>query len=148
MMIEEAAVNNVSATKPDLSASIVTVQDGKNIWEDYFSVSAIKAGYFKGEDINGQTVIVQTLDAKLEQEVRQATGKKLPDLYIYLETLEEGEKVWTEILVAWQGKKQGYFTGKNSDGNSVVIQTRAVKESYLKQLPLKRVTPVDLGEII
>lgn len=143
-MIEETTVTKVLEAKPDLTASIITIQNGKNVWENYFSVSAVKKGYFKGEDVNGQIIIVQTLEAKLEQEGRQPTGKHLPDLYIYLETLEEGGKVWTEILVAWQGKKQGYFTGKDNDGNSVVIQTRDVKEAYLKQRPQKRVTPVDL----
>ena len=98
-MTEHFTPHGQSDTKPDLTASIITPLDGKNVWEDYFALwQTAKTGFSKGVDINGQTIVALTLDAKLEMEGRTASGNRLPDLYIYIETIDEdGEKVWTAV---------------------------------------------------
>jgi hypothetical protein len=143
-MTEELTMTGKSDTKPDLSADTITKLDGKSIWEAYFAVWIVREGYFKGVDVNGQTIIVQTLAAKLKQEGREASGNRLPDLYTYLETIEDGEKVWTEDCVLWKSKKEGYFTGKNADGVDVVVQTREAKEALSGKRKPKQVKAIDL----
>lgn len=136
-------------TKPDLTAKVVSKDGDKAIWSQLFAVWKGKQdGYFKGKDKDGHTIIVQTLDAKnalLEQQGMQPlTSARSPDLFIYREDVEDGEKIWTQILVAWTGKKDGYFTGKDADGNDVVMQTREAKDAALKRQPVKQAVPVDL----
>ena len=127
--------------QPDLTAFIVTPTDGKSLWGSYFTAFAVNEGYFKGEDEDGNTIIVQTLTAKTALTGQRATEKRWPDLYIYIETIENGEKIWTEILVVWKGQS-GYFTGKLKDGRSVVIQPKALADKPSQQI--KQVAPVDI----
>lgn len=145
-MTEQTTNTHTPDTKPDLTADVITQQDGKSVWEAFFAVWAVKAGYFKGVDVNGQTIVAQTLEAKLALEEREPSSRRLPDLYVYLETIEDGEKVWTEILVAWKGKKDGIFTGKGNDGNDVVIRTKEAKAALSVKRKPKQVKVLDLDD--
>lgn len=145
-MTEKTTITHAQDTKPDLTADLVIQQDGKSIWEAFFAVWAVKVGYFKGVDVNGQTIVVQTLEAKLALEERESSSRRLPDLYVYLENMEDGEKVWTEILVAWKGKKDGIFTGKDNDGNDVVIRTKEAKAALSVKRKPKQVKALDLDD--
>lgn len=145
----EATITNpttVSTAKPDFTANIIREQDGKSIWDEFYTATHIKQGYSVGEDINGRKIIVETLAAKLEREGKQPSNKRLPELYTYVETVdvEAGTKVWDELAVAWKGKKDGVYTGKTTEGESIVIQTRAAIEALsVKQKP-KQVKALDL----
>lgn len=143
----EATTTNpvtVSTTKPDFTANIIREQDDKSIWDAFYTANNVKPGYSKGEDINGRTIIVETLAAKLEREGKQLSDNRLPELYIYVEIVEDGVKVWNQIAVAWKGKKDGVYTGKTSDGENIVIRTRAAIEALnVKQKP-KQVKALDL----
>lgn len=142
--INHAAVAMAVTTKPDLTATIIREQDGKSIWDAFYTANNVKQGYSKGEDINGRIIIVETLTAKLEREGKQPSSKNLPELYTYVETVENGEKVWNQLAVAWKGKKDGIYTGKTTEGESIVIQTRAAIEALsVKQKP-KQVKALDL----
>lgn len=147
-MTEVTTTNQTTAStaKPDLTANLIREQDGKSIWDAFYTANNVKPGYSKGEDINGRTIIVETLAAKLEREGKQPSNKRLPELYTYVETVdvEAGTKVWDELAVAWKGKKDGVYTGKTTDGESIVIQTRAAIEALsVKQKP-KQVKALDL----
>ncbi len=132
--------------KPDMSASFVTLEGDKKIWSKYFSVWLIKEGYYKGEDNNGNTIIVQTRAAKdaITGQQDTSSNKRRPDLFIHIETEEDGEKLWDEILVAWKSKN-GNYLAQNEDGQDIVIQPRETKEALFKRFKQKRVAPVDLG---
>lgn len=144
------AFRQSSKNLPDLSASMVTEQDGKNVWDKYFAVSCIAEGYFKGLDHEGNTLIVQTREAKQLQQGDDgvdASDTRLPDLFVYRE--EEGDTgtVWTEVLVAWKGKKDGYFTATNEDGHDIVIQTKAAREANFKQRKARQIAPVNFSAL-
>ena len=134
---------SVGAMHPDLTASLVTEQDGKKVWRSLFEVNLVKVGYYKGLDSDDNTIIVETQEAKFAQR-EQTPSPKSPALYIYREAEVDGETTWIEILVAWRGKKDGYFTGKTAEGHSVVIQTAQAKAASFEHKP-KRITPVDLS---
>jgi len=142
--IHHTAVAMAATTKPDLTANIIREQDGKSIWDAFYTASHIKKGYSKGEDIHGRTIIVETLAAKLEREGKQPSGKNQPELYVYVETIENGEKVWNSLAVAWNGKKAGVFTGKTTDGESLVMQTKEAIEALSVKRQPKAIKAIDL----
>lgn len=140
------ASKQTSRQIPDLTASIVTQQSGKNKWTPFLSVNQVGEGYFKGEDKDGNTTIVQThaAYAVATGQPSSANDKRIPDLLIYYEVEEDGDRFWVEILAAWKGK-DGYFTGKNADGHSVVIQTREAKEASFKNRKPRRIAAVNFN---
>ncbi|MEP0175038.1 MAG: hypothetical protein ABJH28_12500 [Paraglaciecola sp.] len=145
-MTEETTQSNTADAKPDLTANIIRLEGDKRIWDAFYAVYHTPTeGYLKGEDVMGRTIIVQTLAAKLAQEGRTASGSNLPALYTYVETVEDGVKVWTEILASWEGKKVGYYTGKTADGEDVVTQTREAIEALSGKRKPKQVQAIDLG---
>lgn len=131
----------------DLNASIVTEENGRKQWHSLFTADKTIDGYFMGKDKDGNAIVVQTREAKshwLSQQGDELKGNRLPDLFIYLEEEEDHEKIWTEILVAWKGKKAGYYTTRNAEGQSVVIQTREAAEANLTNRHAYRMAAVDL----
>lgn len=142
---EKPFIRSSRRRKADMSASFVTPEGDRQVWSKYFSVWLIKEGYYKGEDKDGNTIIVQTRAARDLITGQQDTpdNKRRPDLFIYIETEEEDEKFWDEILVAWQSKN-GNYLAQNEDGQDIVIQHRETKEALFKRFKQKRVAPVDL----
>jgi hypothetical protein len=136
--------------QPDLSASIVTEKDGEAVWTKYFTVDVVADGYFKGLDMDGETIIVQTReanDAQQDTDKPNSSSKRRPDLFVYREDETEDGTVWTEIFVAWKGKKNGYFTASNSDGNDIVIQTNESREAMFNEHSTKQINPVDFEKL-
>lgn len=134
--------------KADMTASLVVPNpDGKPQWQYYFAVWEVKDGYFKGTDKDGNTIIVQTKAAKDAITGQQDNGKRRPDLFIHIEGEDEqGNKVWDEILVAWQSKN-GNFLAKNEDGHDIVIQPREIKEAAFKKRAPKRMAAIDFDAV-
>ncbi len=143
--IDKYLVRPARKRRPDMSASFVTSEGDKKVWSEYFAVWLIKEGYYKGEDKDGNTIIVQTRTARDVITGQQDTpsNKRRPDLFIHIETEEDGEKLWDEILVAWKSKN-GNYLAQNEDGQDIVIQTRETKEALFKRFQQKQIAPVDL----
>ena len=143
-MTENSTTTVASTVKPDLTANIIREQNGKTIWEAFYTANNVKQGYSKGQDINGRTIIVESLASKLEREGKQPSGKNQPELYSYVEVVENGTKVWHELAVAWKGKKEGVYSGKTTDNENIVIRSRAAIETLnVKRLP-KQIKAIDL----
>ena len=129
----------------DITASLIIPQDeGKPKWQHYFALWLVKEGFYKGKDKDGNTIVAMTKVAKDAITGQTDNGKKRPDLFIHIEGEDEQEeKVWDEILVAWQSKN-GNFLTENDEGLKIVIQPREAKEALLKKFARKRMAAIDL----
>lgn len=136
--------------QPDITASlIIKDESGKSHWQPYFSVFDDGEGFFKGKDIDGNTILVLNREAK-----DAITGtppnpsKKRPDLFIFIEAEDEnGEPIWDEILVSWKGRKDGTFKTQNAEGHDIILQTREAKEAALAKTSTKRIAASALANI-